>query len=729
MTATEPQSRLKPLLDDLRGRAGRGIRLLTHWWVRTGLILLAVGVLLVPFYVAAQYYLDQKYMSKQSDPPVTRLDATTAAAATRLVNGLPAATAPVVLTYHDIDTDNPSQYVVTPRALDAQLGALERAGYRSLTSEEFVDYLKGGPAPPRSVLLTFDDGANGLWVNADRILARHHMHGTVFLITSRVDDRPYYLSWREIGRMARSGRWDFQAHSHASHYRAWTDAAGHTGSALSHRLWLRDRHRLETRTEYRTRVTADIRKNIQMFDRHGLPRPELFAYPFSEATEHGNLPPGLTFQGLLLDYYTALMSNLPPNPLEPLAAASRRSAADRTMMRLEVLNTTTTDRLLSTIAEWTQVPPVTADPLTEPAAWSHNDGTHQHGLDVFTQGRFPAKGQRYASAEYRALGCVDWTDYRVTATVTGLGDGTNRAEVAVRSRNKGMVVITIGQGSVTLEHGGRQVAVRELAPSSRHTLSISVHGATTTVRVDGGTDIDWAARGIPAPGLTGGLGIRVGSNRPGTAPPAFSTLHLSPLPEKTPAATAGHHPVARSELLNLDTYATSAPGLRPPLYWESAPGVRAPFQIKDGLITPLDRSALSVYGAYQPARTHAWIGYTVSGTVSKLYDPSMKGAIQVRVGSPHVIGVQVSEGRLEVLAGNADSQRLVATRALKAAASHRVAVTVTSRSTLISVDGKAQMSLPAKGETGGVAYAAYRETNRTSWPPLNHLKVVPVVGG
>lgn len=722
MTATDPRPKLKPLFDDARDRARRGARLLTHWWVRTALILLALAVLVLPFFAATQYYLYQRYMSKQAVPPVTNIDATTAAAATRMAQVLPAATAPVVLTYHDINTHNPSQYVVTPAAFDAQMTALEKAGYRSMTADEFVDYLRGGPAPPRSVFITFDDGPRGLWANADRILGRHHLHGTVFLITSRVDDRPYYLSWREIGRMARSGRWDFQAHTHDLHHRQRMDAAGHRASALSHRIWLPDRHRLETRSEYQARVTADITKNLGEFKHHGLPKPELFAYPFGEATDRGNLPPGVTLRGLLYQHYMATMSNESPDPLLPPVAASRRAAAERTVQRLEVLNSTTADKLLNEIGQWTQTPPAATDPLTQPALWTRNDGAGRTGIEVFTRGRrFPGK-EHYAAAEYRALGSVDWTDYRVDATVTRLGDGTNQAAVALRDRSNDPVVISVSQGTATLQHSGHRAVVRRLAPNSSHTLSISVHGPTTTALVDGATALSWTAKGISPFGLTGGFGIRVGSNQAGVAPPAFSALHLSPLPEKTPAAKKSSVPLGRQALT------ASAPPAPVP-YWESAPGVQAPFQIKDDAITPLSRSRLSVYGAYQPARTHEWTAYTASGTVSKLYDPSVKGAIQVKVGSPQVISVQVSHGLLEVLVGNADSQRLAGTRSLKAADSHDVSVSVNRRSTVISVDGTTELTLPADGERGGVAYAAYRQTTRTSWPTVSHLTVAPVAGG
>ncbi|MEK8172151.1 polysaccharide deacetylase family protein [Streptomyces sp. M19] len=68
--------------------------------------------------------------------------------------------------------------------------------------------------PARSVYLTFDDGAQGLWRYADPVLARHRMRAAAFLITRHVGGRhSYYLSWDEVGRMARSGRWDFQSHT------------------------------------------------------------------------------------------------------------------------------------------------------------------------------------------------------------------------------------------------------------------------------------------------------------------------------------------------------------------------------------------------------------------------------------------------------------------------------------------------------------------------------------
>ncbi|MGW2426119.1 polysaccharide deacetylase family protein [Streptomyces sp. NPDC001709] len=504
------------------GRVRHPRRGLAYWPVRFGLGLLALAVLALPFYAADQYYLYQKYMSTQVRLSDMNLSPHTPAQWSRAGQGLPATSAPVVLAYHDI-SPHPGPSVVTPRAFDQQLSALQAAGYHSLTTDEFIDYLKGGPVPPRSVYLTFDDGPNGLWVYGDRILARHHMHGAVFLITGRVDhDRPHYLSWLEIKRMAHSGRWDFQDHTHDLHRRAAVDAAGHKESALSHRLWLPDGNRLETQAEYQSRIKADIGQSFDDITAHGLPAPRLFAFPSSEATERADVPlPGPTLQDLLSKYFTATLTDVSVRPL----TASRRAAAAHQVQRLEVTGSTTPEQLLSRIAQWVQVPPA-GNLLDRPDLWTRHDGTHQSGLGPFVgAGPFPARA-RHVAADYRRTSSLDWSDYQVDATVAGLGDGTNQASVTVRNDSLDPVTVTVSRGSLTLAHGGHRVATRRLAPASSHTIRVTLSGATTTVQVDGTTSVSWTSHGSSSD-LTGGVGIRTGIKRAKASWPTFTALRVS----------------------------------------------------------------------------------------------------------------------------------------------------------------------------------------------------------
>lgn len=101
--------------------------------------------------------------------------------------------------------------VVRARAVRAvrrvRAGAVRAGAVRTVPARQFAAYAAGGPVPPRSVLLTFDDGTRGLWAYADRIRARHRMHGSAFLITGRTGrTHPYHLTWAEAARMRESGR-------------------------------------------------------------------------------------------------------------------------------------------------------------------------------------------------------------------------------------------------------------------------------------------------------------------------------------------------------------------------------------------------------------------------------------------------------------------------------------------------------------------------------------------
>lgn len=267
------------------GRRSRLTARLRRGSVRTALAALTALVLTVPFVVAWRVYVDQRNVTRQVSVPAARVDAATTARWKAVGAGLPERAAPVILTYHDLKPHSASRYIVDPAVFERQLSALRTAGYRTLTTDEFVAYLLGGPVPPRSVMLTFDDGTHGLWTYGDRILARHRMSAVSFLITGRVGRHRPYLSWQEIARMARSGRWDFEDHTHDLHSRTRIGPHGELGSLLAHRRYLGSTGRPESTDHYQRRVRADFTSSLEDFERHGLPRPSLFAYPFSESAD------------------------------------------------------------------------------------------------------------------------------------------------------------------------------------------------------------------------------------------------------------------------------------------------------------------------------------------------------------------------------------------------------------------------------------------------------------
>ncbi|MFB7596569.1 polysaccharide deacetylase family protein [Streptomyces sp. NPDC056160] len=487
----------------------------------TGLLgTLSIAVLGTPFAVAWHYEGHrQGAVSAQAPPPAGPDDARPGP-----VPSGPAA-APVVLAYHDIAPHSESRFAVAPERFAAQLTALRAAGYRTLSTGEFTDFLATGRAPgPRTVYLTFDDGTRGLWAYADPILADHRMTAAAYLVTGSVGThRPYYLSWPEVRRMADSGRWDFQDHTHRSHRRAPVDAAGRLGSVLAHRLWLPGPRRPETPAEYRQRVRRDLRQSLAAFRDHGLPAPRLFAYPFSESAERHNE----VLRQLLREHFTAVLTNTASPALPP----GRRAAAAGEVQRLEVLRGTTPQELLRRIGSWrTAVPGDVRDPLGHEELWESRDGAPGTRLDTLT-GRGPRRGT-YAAASYRPVATADWRTYRVEVTADRLDGTRDSVSVTVRDGSAYPCVLTVGARTARLTErlpgAPARTTVRRLGPAGIHRVRLEVSPAAVTVTVDGTPAFTRPVTSREAGRTAGGVALAVRNEDPEQPWPRVAALRILP---------------------------------------------------------------------------------------------------------------------------------------------------------------------------------------------------------
>ncbi|NYT76893.1 polysaccharide deacetylase family protein [Alcaligenaceae bacterium] len=149
-----------------------------------------------------------------------------------------------VLMYHHV-TPEGGMIAVTPEVFDRQMARLARAGYTSLTAEQFAGYLAGEKVPEKSIVITFDDGYLNNWVYAHPVLQRHGLHAILFIVTGLIGDgdaRPcagqgatlpatpdhhackkilaegqaddVMLRWSEIHAMREAGTFEFHSHTH-----------------------------------------------------------------------------------------------------------------------------------------------------------------------------------------------------------------------------------------------------------------------------------------------------------------------------------------------------------------------------------------------------------------------------------------------------------------------------------------------------------------------------------
>lgn len=133
--------------------------------------------------------------------------------------------APVpILTYHSID-ESGSVISTRPDVFRRQLKFLADSGYKNIALSDLSATLKNGNVlPPRTVVLTFDDGFQNFYTDAFPILSEHNFTATVFLVTDFCGKynewagnppelpRSKLLSWEEICEMNRYGI-DFGSHT------------------------------------------------------------------------------------------------------------------------------------------------------------------------------------------------------------------------------------------------------------------------------------------------------------------------------------------------------------------------------------------------------------------------------------------------------------------------------------------------------------------------------------
>ena len=129
-----------------------------------------------------------------------------------------------VLMYHSIDyNDKATKLSANPESFGAQMEFLHKHKYNVMTLENLAAYIKDKKIiPPKTVVITFDDGFYNNYECAYPILKKYNMPAAIFIIVSKIGS-PGYLGWKEIKEMSDSGLITIGSHT-ISH--KWLPAMG-----------------------------------------------------------------------------------------------------------------------------------------------------------------------------------------------------------------------------------------------------------------------------------------------------------------------------------------------------------------------------------------------------------------------------------------------------------------------------------------------------------------------
>ncbi|MDP2990996.1 MAG: polysaccharide deacetylase family protein [Kiritimatiellota bacterium] len=129
-----------------------------------------------------------------------------------------------ILMYHKIGAIANNAWWVPTGVFERQLRALRNQGYSTVLPDAIVNHHKAGQRlPPKSVMITFDDGYRDSLALAEPLLKKYGFRAVVYLITDTVAETPGtrrqyegvdVLTWPEIKAMQQRGTFVFGGHSH-----------------------------------------------------------------------------------------------------------------------------------------------------------------------------------------------------------------------------------------------------------------------------------------------------------------------------------------------------------------------------------------------------------------------------------------------------------------------------------------------------------------------------------
>ncbi len=125
-----------------------------------------------------------------------------------------------VLCYHEIAPTATTPLTTPVKDFALHMEHLRKEGYTPVTLEEArLFYWGAKKLPGKPILITFDDGYEGVYKYAVPILQRYKYKSVLFLVVGRVGQaKPIaHLTWDELKKMKDSGLWEFGSHTYDLH--------------------------------------------------------------------------------------------------------------------------------------------------------------------------------------------------------------------------------------------------------------------------------------------------------------------------------------------------------------------------------------------------------------------------------------------------------------------------------------------------------------------------------
>jgi peptidoglycan/xylan/chitin deacetylase (PgdA/CDA1 family) len=120
-----------------------------------------------------------------------------------------------ILLYHRFGPVAADSMTVTTSLFESHLNYLMSNGYNVIPLRELIDYYLGKRRflPPRSVVITVDDGHLSVYREMFPLIRKHKIPVTLFIYPSAISNASYAMTWNQLREMKETGLVDFQSHT------------------------------------------------------------------------------------------------------------------------------------------------------------------------------------------------------------------------------------------------------------------------------------------------------------------------------------------------------------------------------------------------------------------------------------------------------------------------------------------------------------------------------------
>lgn len=121
-----------------------------------------------------------------------------------------------ILAYHRFGATVQDSMTVRTATFESNLRYLQQAGFTVIPLQRWADYLagKGDAPPPKSVVITVDDGHRSVYEEMRPLVERYRIPVTLFIYPSAISNAPYAMTWEQLQTLQHSGLFDIQSHTY-----------------------------------------------------------------------------------------------------------------------------------------------------------------------------------------------------------------------------------------------------------------------------------------------------------------------------------------------------------------------------------------------------------------------------------------------------------------------------------------------------------------------------------